>query len=420
MDSPSIAPLVGWMGRGRWAQARRRAEAFLLRLAGPVPGRYWLLLAGIFVMAYAFWHHYGRPYSGDHLYYTAMTFRYAGHSLPEALQLTAAYFDEPNIERLYYGFEDPDISPLIYPRVVYPALSVPFVLLLGGTGMYVVPLLSSIFIVWGLVRLMTRLFTKEIAVAVTSVFILTYAFLQFGTGLFTEGPVMAFVVGITMMLPLGGRRFGIKEAVTCSVLLVLITFTRQATPVVVSAVCAAWVWAAVRERRVRSNRWTLPVAVLLPVGLVCTFFLQWWAPYNPLSYYVRRNREPDALTAFSHFPEQAWRLLTRDGSYFQEDLGMLAIWMAALVSCVVLFKSVRTGLVVGAFAPSLVISTISTRPTAFRYYTPMYPFLIIAAAGLLYVLFVERARPSTDGSAVGGHQGIDGEAHPVLSTEHIS
>jgi hypothetical protein len=199
-----------------------------------------------------------------------MTFRYTGHDLDDAIRLTGEYFNDPKIDRLHYGFTDPFIAPLIYPRVVYPALSAPFVMVMGGTGMWVVPLLASIFIVWGLMRLMTRLFTAGIAVAVTVTFIFTNAFLEYLTGLYTESPTVAFVVAIVMMVPLGGRRFAAREAVACSILLVLITFSRQSAPVVISAICGAWLWTAVGTRRIRSNEWNRPVAVLLPVGMVAS------------------------------------------------------------------------------------------------------------------------------------------------------
>lgn len=395
-----------------------RIKALVARAAGPVPGRYWLFVYALFAVVYIFWHHYGRPYSGDHLYYTAMTFRYAGYSLPDALRLTAEYFQELNIERLYYGFEDPDFSPLIYPRVVYPALSVPFVLAMGGTGMYVVPLIASIFTIWGLIRLLTRLFTKEIALVVTSVFVLTYAFQQFSTGLFTEGPVLALVVGLALLLPLDGRSFGLRESVVGSLLIVLLTFTRQSAPIAVSAVCAAWLWTSVFERRIRGNPWNLPVAVFLPVGLACTFFLQWWAPYNPFNYFLHRTGEPDVVTGMSHFHAHAWRLLTRDASYFQDDLGMLALWLLAGASVLAMFRSPRTGLLIGGLAPSLFLATINTRPTQFRYYLPMYPFLIIAAAGMLYFLFINRRRIRLSPSREPGTtQPVDGQSQPAQSVE---
>jgi hypothetical protein len=386
MTSPSPARKAGPM---------TRVQTLLLRLAGGIPGRYWLLLAGLFTIGNLYWHRYGRPWTGDSLYYTAMTFHYAGHDLDDAIRLTGEYFHDPNIDRLHYGFEDPVISPLIYPRVVYPALSVPFVLLMGGTGMYVVPLLSSLFVVWGLMRLLSRLFTKEIALAVTAVFIMTFAFLEFVNGLFTESPALAFLVAILMMLPLGQRRFGVREAVACSILMVLITFCRQSGPVIVAAACCAWLWTVAQRRTFRDNPWTLPVAVLLPVGLASTLLIQWWAPYDALAWFVRVNHEPDTSTALKHFPQIFWKLIVADSrQYFVRDLGMLGIWCAGLISCLVRPRSVRTGLLLGSLAPSILLAVLNSTPSSFRYYLPMYPFLILAAAGLLYHLLVRPSAPT--------------------------
>ncbi|GAB1644513.1 hypothetical protein [Krasilnikovia sp. MM14-A1259] len=385
---------------------RRRTvvRTYLARLAGPVPARYWLLLAGLFLVLYTYWRYVGKPWTGDALYYTAMTFRYSGHGLEDAIRLTGEYFHDPNIQRLHRGFDNPVYAPLIYPRVVYPALSVPFVLLMGGSGMWVVPLLSALFVVWGLMRLLTRLFTAHVALAVTAFFMTTIPFLEFGTGLFTESPTLALVVGLMLLLPLGGRRFGAKEAVVAAILVVAITFCRQVTPVVVVPICAAWLWTALGQRQVRRNPWNLPLAVIGPVGIAVTMFVRWWAPYDIIEWFVHINGEPDVRTAFRHFPRIAWHLIVADTrDTFVSDRGMLLLWCVGLIACLVRPLSVHTGLLLGALGPSIFIATLNSQPTSMRYYLPMTPFLILAAAGLLHLLLT---RPH--GAA--RHAGYPGEA----------
>jgi hypothetical protein len=355
-----------------------------------VPPGYWLILALLYTVTYVFWRYHGKPWSGDALYYTTMAFHYAGHSLDDAIRLTGVYFHDPDIQRLHRGF-DSALAPLIYPRVVYPALSVPFVLLMGGSGMWVVPLLSSLFLVWGLMRLLARLFTPGVALGVTALFMVTVAFKEFGTGLFTESPTMAFVVGILLMLPLGGRRFGRAEAVGCALLLVAITFCRQSAPVVVSAVCCAWLWTVVRRRTLRGNLWNRPVAVVLPVGLAATLVLQWWAPYDVLAWYTRINHQPDTRTALLHMPQIFAHLTLADSrAYFTTDGVMLVLWCAALLACFVRPLSVRTGLFVGALGPSMLLSVLNSTASSYRYYVPMYPILLLAVAGLLHRLTAGR------------------------------
>jgi hypothetical protein len=372
-----------------------RPAALLRRAAGPVPAGYWLVLALLYAVTYVFWRYHGKPWSGDALYYTAMAFHYAGHSVDDAIRLTGAYFQDPDIQRLHRGFDSATLAPLIYPRVVYPALSVPFVLLMGGAGMWVVPLLSSLFLVWGLMRLLARLYTPGIATGVTALFMVTVAFKEFGTGLFTESPTMAFVAAILLLLPLGGRRFGRRAAVGCALLLVAIAFCRQSAPVVVSAVCCAWLWTVVRRRTFRGNEWNRPVAVLLPVGLAVTLFLQWWAPYDVLAWYTRVNDEPDTRTALLHMPQIFVHLtLTDSRTYFTTDGVMLVLWCAALLACAVRPLSVRTGLFAGALAPSMLLSVLNSTASSYRYYVPMYPILLLAAAGLLHHLMVRRREPA--------------------------
>jgi hypothetical protein len=376
----------------------RRARGLI---GGAIPGRYWLVLAVLYTLAYLYYHWTGKPWTGDSLYYTAMSFDFAGHDLAEAIRLTGRYFHDPEIDRLRNAFDNPALAPLIYPRVVYPALSVPFVLLLGGTGMYVVPLLGSLFVVWGLMRLLTRLFGTAIALGVTGLFIVTVAFLEFVTGLFTESPAMAFTVAIVLMLPLGGRRFGATAAVASAVLLVLITFCRQGGPVLIGAIGCAWLWTLVRRRSLRGNPWNLPLLVLAPVGIASSLVLQWWAPYDVLAWFVQVNGEPDMAGAVRHLPQIYWTLTVTDlRDYFGHDLAMFAIWCAGLISCLVLPLSVRTGLLLGALAPSALLAVLNSKPSSFRYYLPMYPFLVLAAAGLLHHLLVHRpAKNAEPGNA---------------------
>lgn len=369
----------------------RRGAGLVRRIAGDIPGRYWLVLAVVYAISYLYWHWVGKPWTGDSLYYTAMTYHYSGHNLDEAIRLTGVYFHDPAIDRLHYGFDNPTIAPLIYPRVVYPALSVPFVLLFGGAGMYVVPLLSSLFLAWGLMRLFTRLFTKEIALAVTALFVMTVAFLEYLTGLFTEAPAVAFTVGILMMLPIGGRRFGWREAVGSSVLLVLITFCRQSGPVLLGAICCAWLWVVFQRRSLRGNPWTRPALVLVPVGIVSTLLLQWWAPYDALAWFVHVNHEPNTASAIKHIPRIFWHLTVTDAKgYFNHDLVMLIIWCVGLLSCLVRPQSVRSGLLIGSLLPSALLAVLNSKPSSFRYYLPMYPFLLLAFAGVLHHVLVRR------------------------------
>ncbi len=365
----------------------------LLRRAGrPVPLRHWVTLAVVFTVSYVWWRWTTPMWTGDALYYTAMTYHYAGHSLEESIRLTGVYFHDPKIERLHLGFDNPRVAPLIYPRVVYPAMSVPFVMLIGGAGMYVVPLLSAIFTAWGLTRLLTRLFRAEIALAVVGLFLLSTAFRTFGAGLFTEAPTLAFVTALLLLLPIGGRRFGPAAAAACALLLVAITFCRQSAPVLVSAVCAAWVWTVVRRRSLRRNPWTPVVLVLLPVGLAATAVLQWWAPYDVLWWYAHINHEPSVRVALHHLPQHFWHNTVADSRrYLKTDAAIMILWLGALVSCLTAFRSERTALFLGALGPSAVLTTLNGVPSEFRYYVPMYPILLLAAAGLLHQVTARRA-----------------------------
>jgi hypothetical protein len=362
------------------------------RIAGPVPTRHWIFISAAFLIAYVFWRWAKHPWDGDSLYYTAMTYRYAGYGLEDAIHQTGLYFGEPDIGRLHYGFTDPVIGPLIYPRVVLPALSLPFVLLFGGSGMWVVPFLSGAFVVWGLTRLLTRLFDASIAVVGTLAFVCTASFLEFGTGLYTEAPALAFAVALLLLLPMGERgpdwSFGWKAGLGAAACIVLISFSRQAGPILVSAICGAWLWTTVRQRAFRRNPWTKPVLYTLPAGLISTAVLQWWAPYDIMAWFVKINNEPNTAAALRDFFPIAWRDLASDAyGYFPHDLIMLAIWLLALAGCVYLARSPLTGMMVGGLVPSLILSTLNSVPSSFRYYVPMYPIMVVMAVTMACSVF---------------------------------
>jgi hypothetical protein len=120
-----------------------------------------------------------------------------------------------------------------------------------------------------------------------------------------------------------------------------------------------------------------------------------------VAWFVRVNHEPSTRSAFSHFPEIAWHLMVKDASnYFGHDMGMLAIWSLGLLAIFIRPLSVRTGLLLGGLIPSIVLATLNSLPSSFRFFLPMYPFLILSAAGLLHFILV---RPrAVDGTPVPG------------------
>lgn len=363
------------------------------RTRGGIPGGYWVLIMGIFLFQYAYWHHYARMWDGDSLYYLAMALKFAGHSTDDAIRLTGIFFhQQATIGRIrggltgQHGLPGASMYYMIEPRFVLPLASAPFIALFGTSGIWVVPFLCSIAFVYALMRLVSRLFSPEIALLVTGAYLLTEAFFFFQSGILTEGPATLCVVLLLLNLPLG-RTVTWKNDVIVVFLLVLLTFTRQAGPVPVAAIFFAWLWTAVRLRSWR-NEWT----GITVVSLVACFLLQVLTmvlfPYNALRNFSEVNHlgstsyaEHHLWQTVSKFPHIAWNLLQEDlRDYFVSDNAMRVLWVLALVGLVLRVRTIYGAMFLGALIPSVVLWFLNSTMSEFRYYLPMYPMLLLLVA----------------------------------------
>ena len=180
-----------------------------LRARGEVPNAAWLILLAVFVTEYWWWHSRVRLWDGDALYYVAAALKFAGHSTDEALRHTGVFFhQEGSVERIrgtltgVAGQPGAGAHDLEAPRFFYSVLAVPFIWVFGAKGIWVavVPVRAAFLFVT--MRLLTRLFGVQLALAMLVLYQIAYSFWFFQTGIYTESLAALLIVLILTRLPL--------------------------------------------------------------------------------------------------------------------------------------------------------------------------------------------------------------------------
>lgn len=367
------------------------------RVRGDVPTGYWLILLLVFAVEYWWWHSRTKMWDGDALYYFAAALKYAGHSTNDALRQTGVFFhQESTVDRIRGTLTGVKGQPgagaynLETPRFFYSALAVPFVLAFGAKGIWVVSLLCGAAFLYVLMRLLTRLFDAQIALATVLLYLVAFAFWFFQTGIYTESLAALLIVLILTRLPLG-RTSTRRDLIWLAILLVILAFTRQATPVPLAMILMAWLWTTIRERSWR-NEWSRPAAVALAVGAVAQLTTMILFPFNELRHFSEVNHLGTTKYVQSHLwstlgkiPGLVVDMFARElRNYLPGDHGLQVLWVLALAALLVRFKTVYAAMFVGGFAACVLLTILdATGATSLRYFVPLYPVLLILVADLL-------------------------------------
>lgn len=355
-----------------------------------VPRQYWITLAAAFAVAgvvfFGFGFRYHNSWESDSYYYTTLTLTKLGHSLPDATARVAAWFGVPRFATpAGHGFLlNPQYKPLLTARVLYPLLSAPFVGVFGIGGMWVVPVASAAYVVWGTMRLLSRVFRPELALAATLALLVSVGFWRYLTSAMTEGLATALVTGILLLLPLDGaprRRWGARgAAIGVAALMILLGLTRQAQLVPMGMLALAWLSATLRERSWR-NAWLPFAAWGLAAFAVSTVATQLFAAYDPTHNFLAVNGLKRLSQVPGALPGILGRILHSElANYFTVDVLTLILYALAIALVGWRWRSTPAALFVGALLPSAAVAFGDGVPTAWRYYAPMLPVVALAVA----------------------------------------
>ena len=350
------------------------------------------LVLGVYAVAVWSVFHVMPAFAPDTRYYAAMTLRLTGLSQQEAYEHVRAFVDQ-------FGYVTPSPSVLfgagvVPPRMVYPVLSVPFVLVFGIPGMQVVPVAAM-----GLGLILTlQVGRRTVGLAATLAALLLLVasrrLIFYGGAMLTESLSFAITAGIALLLPWGGRRRSRRALLIAVGLIVVLGFTREATLIPVGAVAVAWLGSAVRERKLWTAwapfaAWMFATAVLVQVlqGLL-------FPSADVFEHFLLISGTHSLRTAILHIPKLAWSITTTDlNNMVHSDIPLLILLLLAVVAGVVRWRHVDAHLLIGAVIATYVYNIINGVPSMFRYGIPGLAFVIVAVAYLVRSAVEQRLVP---------------------------
>jgi hypothetical protein len=367
-----------------------------LRARGDIPTAAWLILLAVFVTEYWWWHSRVKLWDGDALYYVAAALKFAGRSTDEALRQTGIFFhQETTVDRIrgtltgVAGQPGAGAHNLEAPRFFYSFLAVPFIWVFGAKGIWVLSLLCALAFLYVTMRLLTRLFGVQLALALLVLYQIAYAFWYFQTGIYTESLAALLIVLILTRLPLN-RTTTRNDLICIGFLVVVLAFTRQSVPVPVAAIVFAWLWTAIGTRQWgRANEWARPALVAAGVGLLAMAVVALLFPFNELRHYSEVNHLGTTAYVKAHLGQTLGKipglvvdLFAREfRGAFAGDHGLQVLWLLTAAAIVWRFRTAYAALAVGSALACAFLSVLdATGRTSLRYFVPMYPMALMLVA----------------------------------------
>jgi hypothetical protein len=336
----------------------------------------------------------------DSRYYLTMAYRDAGQTLHHSL---VVQFHQTGIAAApwYFASGDP-VWLMVQPRMLYPFLSAPFVVVFGpNLGMLIVPVLSMGTTVVAVARLVQRLYGPLAALAAAGTLASTALVIGLTEAL-TDPLAMALVALILLNLPIGRRTQG-HDLVWLALLSALLCMTRQVLPMTAGMVFGGWLWATVfptagRRRRIR-NAWLAPAVVVAGVSLVGQLIETAVSPYDATGQMLLANHEPTLRAAIVHLPQLAWRMTTAEVSTMVHgDRFLLTLMAAPFVYLLVRATDVAVGLFLGGLAGTYVLLIANGIPSGMRYESVVLPLAVLCLGALVHRFLPDELR----GGAVRG------------------
>jgi hypothetical protein len=313
----------------------------------------------------------------DSGYYTVMTLRDLGYSVPHAVSRTNTYTHFPVTNSMYT-----DANPtwlLVRSRVLYPLLSAPFVSVLGlRYGMLVVPAISVIVFLFFTGRTLQRLYGPFVALIVTFFISLCYVLTEelfFAT---TDLLALAFLAIFVDNLPLYRRNSRRNNILLC-VALLLIAATRQDGVYPLALLCGGWLWSALSARSWRTD-WTLPMLIIAPITIVVDILSQIISPVHVQTLVSTHAGATGVGGTIASVPGLAWSLTIADFHFMQaQDKVLFTLFCVTIIFMIFRARAVETGMMIaGAAAVYLIIVPIGV-PVGMRYEIVLLPITAIVA-----------------------------------------
>jgi hypothetical protein len=350
-------------------------------------------------------------FAPDSRYYLARTLWFTGTSKEEAARIVA---DRSAVE----GWESPAVDllfgwGLVQPRVVYSALSAPFVKAFGIDGMLVVPAVATALFALTVLVLLGRRWNYAVALVPVLLILSSQNLVFWFSAMLTES-LTALWTAILLALV---WRYQKNPSVLLLVAIVGVTtvsaFTRQSTLIPAGAFAAAWFLALVC--RTGARQWFAPATAILVTAVGLQLLQTWLFPsFSQADQFMMKTGADSLGGAIAASPGLAWDILTKDVlDLMTNDRPLLLLLVLAVLSMVVFWRRSESHMLFGALCAYELYNVTNGTPTAFRYGTPGLVFValsvgLLVAAALRRPEAHDRAR-ATDGTT----RDTTGDTQPV-------
>jgi hypothetical protein len=318
-------------------------------------------------------------FAPDTRYYAAMTLWYAGGD-------QAAVAEQVREHSALSGWASPGPDQLfgwglVQPRVVLPALSVPFVRLWGIEGMVVVPGLALAALVVLLTTMLARRYGVGAAIGTVLLLVVSTQVMFFGAAMLTES-LSALWTALTLLVAWRYVRDPTWLRLALMVALTVVSaFTRQATFIVAGAFVCAWLlgWALRRP-----ERWGRPAVAVAVTAVGCQLLQTWLFPtFSQKNQYFMKTGADSLGEALRNTPDLAWMIIKVDVTQAAgADRAILVVVLLSLVSMVVLWRRPESHLLLGCLLGAGLYNITNGTPTGIRYAMPGLVFFACSVAVL--------------------------------------
>ena len=317
----------------------------------------------------------------DTRYYAAMSLWYGGTSQEDAARQVAAH-------SALFGWESPGPDQLfgwglVQPRVVYPALSMPFVKMFGIPGLAVVSGVAMALLLCALLLLLARRYGQLAALGPVLMICVSVQLMYYGTAMLTES-----LSALWSVLLLGvAWRYVRTPTLTGVALLIGLTvlsgFTRQATLIPAGAMVMAWFCAALLRQR--PNPWRVPAITVGGTAIGLQFAQFWLFPgFSQLNQLKMKTGADTLGEALRGVPALALEIVRADVTNLAPvDRPLLVLLALGLISMVIFWRRTESHMLLGALLAYELYNVTNGTPTAFRYGMPALAFVAASVALLL-------------------------------------
>jgi len=354
-----------------------------------------------------------RPlFAPDSSYYGAMALWFGGESQQEAVRqvverrLQAGWSTPPLLIERLFGWG------LVQPRVVLPALSVPFVKIWGIDGLLVVPGLALAALIGVLTWMLARRWGRLPAVATVLLVMCSWRIMFYGSAMLTESLSALWGALILVAAWRYQRRGGWQPVAGMVLLTILSGFTRQASLVPATAFLAAWLLAVLL--RSRPNGWGVPALAVtvtsLTVQLLQNRLFPTFSQLDQVNQFQANTKTGSFGGALGGAPKLAAHIVKHDlHTIAQSDPALYVLITLATLSVIVFWRRSESHLLVGALVGIAVYNVATGTPVAFRYAMPGLVFFAASVALLIARVDLRHERPAQERPPAGYSQAEERE-----------